>query len=467
MGGKTMNVRTAQLIRRGAAAAVIALVLLGTGCLEQRVVWSPDGSRAAVIGDNGLYLADADGRISGTLVADVHLAIWLTDSRQLLLARERKVSKWDEVAPLLGDYRAVVETKARDIAEHSSGDTWSKQVEASKISGSLLKLCLRDRFPEAMHARLSADDASKLESENVEIDEIVRAHTEGTGVVVDGVRYSGYGKIQDLRLSPDGDAVVFAEDSVAEKEGGRLQVFKLRDNDAPRDIGHNPNAFPDWSPDGRSVLYVEGASKDAPNELVLGAVARLQVFDEHGDFAIAGKPDYLAGMMFNAMTHVRCLRDGRIIFNAVEMTLPMAAADYGGDQREQLFALDLSRQATLTRLIPRKHETDLPQMLSFFEVSPDQKELLIGGQGGEVVVLELASGDINKVQDGDRLHFKGLPAWRRAGEFTYVKRMEGSGDKKPRRQAEIVLHRGGEKDIVWSESWSNEALEDIAKNDSR
>src|SRR3954466_13735983 len=82
---------------------VLCLVVAGMlGCdPEQVVVWSPDGSRAAVIGGDGLHVADSSGKLSGVLVKDVRKAAWFSDSIHVVLAREVKVSNWKEACKYL------------------------------------------------------------------------------------------------------------------------------------------------------------------------------------------------------------------------------------------------------------------------------------------------------------------------------------------------------------------------------
>src|SRR5581483_5458692 len=123
-------------------------------------------------------------------------------------------------------------------------------------------------------------------------------------------------------------------------------------------------------------------------------------------------------------------------------------------------------QPTLIRLIPRRYELDAPQALSFFEVGPDEKQVLFGGMKGEVAVLTLATGAIENVQEGAENNFAGLPTWRRSGEFTYVKRGAADKGQKTSRPAEIVLRRG-DKETVLSQSWSDVILESVAKHVSK
>src|SRR5271157_4687319 len=77
--------------------AVSGLLLLTSGCGVQRVVWSPDGTRAAVMGEQGLYFSDAEGKLSGLLVSNVEMAEWFPDSHKLALVRGDKTQSWADL----------------------------------------------------------------------------------------------------------------------------------------------------------------------------------------------------------------------------------------------------------------------------------------------------------------------------------------------------------------------------------
>lgn len=461
-----MNTKCRSVCSRGELLAAVLLLALCGGCLEKRFVWAPDGSRAAVIGDGGLYLCDAEGHLSGLLAPQVYAVAWFNDSRRLVLARTRETSDWDTIAPTLGSERAGIEARADALwTDLAAGKPWGIVTLDLHGGKGLVQVCLRHRHGDGVRAKLDPAEWKALTDTSVELSEVVVARTENGKVEVESIRDTGYGKIQDLRVSPTGDAVMVTRDMVSSDDVETL-VLSLRSEGPAVRIAARTAAFPDWAVDGRSVLYVEASAGAADDALELGVLTKRSVLDNEGRVAVAERPDYLAGLMFNRLTHVRCLRDGRILFNAVEISLPLAAADYGGDQREQLFALDVTRQSTLVRLIPRKHELDIPQMLGFFEVSPDERQIVIEGVKGEICILTLATGEVKQVQDRAEENYQGLPAWRGPGEFTYVRRSERKEGQKPARPAEVVLRRG-DKETVLSQSWADDVLASIAKNYSK
>jgi hypothetical protein len=184
-----------------------------------------------------------------------------------------------------------------------------------------------------------------------------------------------------------------------------------------------------------------------------------EVRDTEGKIRFQAEQKYLAGWIFSEGSRVRCLRDGRILFNAAEISLPISAKDYG-EQREQLFAIDPARQATLVRVIPRKAEGKISRWLSFFEVSPDERQVVVGDFHGHVTLLTLATGEAEEIQAGDAATISCFPVWRGAGEISYTRRIEANDGKDPVRPVEIVL-RKGETQKTLSTSWPDALLNEL------
>ena len=252
-----------------------------------------------------------------------------------------------------------------------------------------------------------------------------------------------------------------------------LLVAPCDGSTAPAVVSKRAAAYPDWSPDGRVLVYFEAAGTSAgDDDLRLGTLVRQEVVNAAGVLEPGEEPDpdYLAGGMFSSHARVRCLQDGRVLFNAAEFDLPFASEDLGG-RREQLFAVDPAWQPVLVRLITRKGEEELPRQLSFFEVSPDERQVLFGTPEGDVHVLTLATGLVGEVQSAAQVRevqsadvtipeqMQGAPVWREAGQFTYVKRPSANKG----RPAEVVLWNG-EQEVVLSEEWSSEFIARLVRH---
>lgn len=455
-----------KFVRRGWwCALAIGLLLCSAGCLEKRIFWSPDATRAVVIGDTGLYLCDADGKISGLLVPSAKQVAWFQDSKRLALTRLREVNDWATIAPSLRDGRAAIEAEADELARDVvARGKWSLLLRGSDDRKKLVEICARDRHGAELKAHLSADEWNGLAQTTVFVTDVLTATVDADTVKLGPVLHTHFGDITELRLDRNDRALAWTQAMVSNKDYGELMVRSLTEQAQAVVVAQHVAGYPDWDREGRSVVYVEATVEEGKSNeevIVLGVVTRRRVLNDAGQVAVAEKPERLAGVLFGPLTHVRCLNDGRILFNAVEMSLPVAAADYGGEQREQLYALDPERHATVVRLTPRSHETDLPAELGFFEVSPDQSQVVFGGAENAVSVLTLATGEVAKIQSASgKDTYKGLPAWRRPGELTYVRRSEPKPGAGPARLVDIVL-RTGEKERVLSQTWPDAVVADV------
>ncbi len=357
------------------AAFGLAALLVG-GCYEKRIQWAPDGQRAAILTSEGLFLSDANGRLSQMLLPEVNAVAWLSDSQRLAVA--------------------------------------------------------------------ISDDSN--------VGRLAIARIDGEGLTLGRPLYSD-STVVDIRIAPGDAHIAFTVES--RRDVANLLVAPCDGSAPPTVVSQRAAVYPDWSPDGRALVYFEATETSRrEEELRLGALVRQGVVNVNGVVELAERPVYLAGVLFSVYARVRCLKDGRVLFNAAEFDLPFASKDVGG-RHEQLFAVDPTRQPTLVRLITRKGEEELPRHLSFFEVSPDERQVLFGTLEGDVHVLTLATGQVKKVQSATTKteEMQGAPVWRRAGQFTYVKRLSTENG----RPAEVVLWNDGQE-IVLSEDWPSEFI---------
>ena len=63
----------------------------------------------------------------------------------------------------------------------------------------------------------------------------------------------------------------------------------------------------------------------------------------------------------------------------------------------QLFAIETARQPTLIRIMTREAEAKLRQAFWFYEVSPDESQVLFGTFDGDVYLLTLATGEMKEI----------------------------------------------------------------------
>ena len=152
-----------------------------------------------------------------------------------------------------------------------------------------------------------------------------------------------------------------------------------------------------------------------------------------------------------------------MLFSSAEVHLPLVVGE-AATQRELLYLLDASRQGGLVRLIPQERREELPRHLSFFEVSPDESQVLFGTLEGDVHVLSLGTGEVEAVQSarGERPEeMQTAPVWRGPGEFSYLKRLPAESAE-GRSRPVVALWRNGQE-VLLSDGWSDDFLADLVR----
>jgi dipeptidyl aminopeptidase/acylaminoacyl peptidase len=454
-------------VRKTAVVPAALLLALLSGCLEQHLVWSPNGQRAAVIAKDGLHLCDPDGNLTPLLLPDVDMVAWFSDSQRLAVARVRKAGDWASVARAAGSERAsAIAVEAEGIwSKLEAGEQWGAVMKPEGMKKGIqpLLIFLRDHHREALRAKLTPGDWDGLMSSQAEVADLLVVRIDGDQIRPGTVLHEGLEKIEDLRVSPGNRAIAFTTDLTPDNDDECRLLLTLADAVGTETVAERTAAYPDWTPDARSLVYAQAAEGGKKDDLRLATLVRREVLDDRGQIKLQEKPDELAGMVFSR-TRVRCLRDGRIVFNAVEFSLPVATKDVDAE-REKLFFLDPLRQTTLGRLVPRGEEANLPKNLTFFEPSPDEKQILVGGFEGEVSVLTLATGDVAVWQKTGDYGLRAAPVWRSSDEITYARRNPAENGKPPVRKAEIVLRKSGsgkgDQETVLSKGWSDEMLASV------
>jgi hypothetical protein len=260
--------------------------------------------------------------------------------------------------------------------------------------------------------------------------------------------------IRSVRLSPDADHVAFVVG--AEDDGGTsLFVAPTDGSSAPRLVERQVGAFPDWSADGQYLAYARASmphplmDKDA---MGLGAIAWRRVRTPDGTLLKEfSETEDLAGVLYYETMRVRCLRDGRILFLAQDVQLPCAAGDM--PQHFTLFEVSPGQRPTVARAITRQADEEISDTMGFFEVSPDDKRIVLPGDKGEIVMYDLGTGKVTQVSTAKDFEEKVrmVPVWRSNRELCFVV----PGDE-PRRMEVVLWHKGTTRMI--SKDWPESAV---------
>jgi hypothetical protein len=497
-GGMMANRRLWLLLALGAAV----------GCEpERRILWAPDGSKALVISKKGLYLCDAEGRLSKKIADNATpVAAWYPDSKRFLIERTQVVKTWRELTLYLTDAEQKQSTTCAKIIldeiarkpDTRPDDLFDTPFESrftpdATVDPEVIWLYLLEFHADTMRRFLSRRESpTTFEQERAsakkELYLIERYACDGSGAVCQERMLRTPSPIFHIAVAPTGRTVAYV--------AARIRFLDLKEADLlvvpgegaapPKRVATRVSLSADWTPDGRSLVYGR-ASVPKPNGkdkdmLRLGAIARRQVCGEDGS-PLRAKPrtepsadpsapesnkdedgfppaEDLAGLIFFEKMQVLCLRDGRILFTAGEVTLPATTNDL--PERLSLFTIAPGQSPTVQRLLPRAVETRWQGRIDPTELalSPNQKRLAACGEHGNVAVLALDTGKETTVLEGawkknDR---RIMPAWRSDNELCVVV-PAGSKLGSPKRP-EAVLWTEKETKIL-SRDWPQEVVEGL------
>lgn len=430
-------------------AVSLVLVLLGmAGCIpEKRVSWAPDGQKAAVLGgDGGLYLCDENGVLSARLAGGVRRVAWFPDSRRLALVQARKMTAWADLAPVL-DPDTLQRIGAVGGALHAemqayTGDWDEFPARALKdvggaIAGAAL-LYVRDRHPDTLSAKLGPEKWAELKNLGIDVYALRVARLDSGTLTLGAPLIRGILEPGAPRVSPQSTAIAYVTPSAEDDDTRVLQVVPADGSAAPRPVASPVALFTDWSADGRDLVYA-AAGDGGPvysDKLRLGVIARRPVCEADGALreAFESQED-LAGIIFQNELRVRCLRDGRVVFAALQVQLPCTTADM--PDRAGLFVIDPGRTPGVARLVPRQAAASLPSAVNLFELSPDEQHICVPGADGQIAVLTVATGEIQTLLPGsDAEDLATQPSWRSDTELCFALRGSATGDHA---RSEIVL----------------------------
>jgi hypothetical protein len=457
------------------AVVCVCVILAGSGCYPERIVWSPDGQRALVATKDHLYLCDPNGKLTDLGTNAPACMAWLADSKRYVAAMQDKLTAWKDIEPLLsGEDKDRLLRLAEEMREEILK---SQNVELDKLKSvqnkdsddiSAAKIYLRDRRPEGLAAKLGPAwkefESASRDCAVICVYEISNAAASQPARVL----AKSLNSVVSICVPSHGKAVAWSA-ARPKQQGIRaadLFVVPTDGKTEPRAVAALCSWYFDWSADGRRVVYqaVAGGA-NADDEPRPGAIQQRQVCAADG--ALLKEPgavENLAGVLFGSMTRVRCAKDGRILFASTELELPIAVNDL--PPKGNLFAVDPLRQATITRLLTRSAQAQAPDLMDFFSVSPDGKMVCIPGGDGGAAVVELATGNVEtivgKPKEGSpeqKLHT--VPVWRATGELCLMV-PPGHPLGSPKR-AEIILWTAPGKARLLSKDWPDEVIKGLSE----
>jgi hypothetical protein len=423
----------------------IAAALVLSGCVATRYVWSPDGKWMTVIGEDGLQLADADGHLFTKAIPDVTVAAWFADSKRLLVDRQISVKLWSEMTKYLTPQQTQDAIEAGQFvhaaamaykwnsADPKDMENFLDSVRAQcadrqplgrnidEMGGEIL-LYLRDHFDAELKQKLPPQEWADLQQGGATVQSVDAYNVDANGLTpAQHLMYSLRG-IRELRLSPTSAAAIVVTES-EHKNACDLWVASTEGSTPAVKLSDLSSWYPDWSPDGRDVIFMRAAQPDG-GDAGLGSLSRVRVTGDDGKLLTKpGDAEDMVGLLFHELGRVRCAKDGPIIFATVELHLPTTTNDM--PQRPQLFSFTPGVTPMVTRVLPKLAFDSIGDGAHYFELSPDGTHASIPDSSGTVSIVDLHTGAVDQIQpkpvlSQGKTKLITVPEWRSNDELTLM-----------------------------------------------
>jgi hypothetical protein len=405
--------------------ALVAIV----GCIpEKRIVWSPDGQHAAVCAHNGLYIVDADGKVLPHRLDGQSLrCAWFPDGARLAVALAVKCADWDKLARDLDKQTVIkVENAADAVRERilaydgkwddfrvDPDDTLSPGEESAVLLYIIHQRAngLADKF---------GDRWDEIKRIDANLYRLMVVEVTKDKLVSGKILHTGLDEITQPKVASTGKLVAFIRVDANPKDAPPSLYVASVDGGSTRHVASFVSYDYDWSADGRGLALIRANATDFKENagIVLGSLTTVHVADEKDVlFAQPAELKDRVGLLFNMLSGVRWLADERILFAAVEVTLPATTRDM--PQRWTLFSLDLRAPACASRVIGRDFNEPIDTGHLLFEVSPDRTRVVLPGVNGRWILHDLRDGSSKLVVDEKDIDGKSpfLPSWRNNDEL--------------------------------------------------
>lgn len=447
---------------------VMGTCLILFGCHPKVINWSPDGQWAAYCNDVGLFFVDGEGKISDKMLDQVFRAEWFSDGKRLAIEQWAELKSWKQIESTVSqEYREKYVKYANSLLSVKDKQDWqekTKMLQDLKLLDDSQLRAVQIYIRDMASSDFPKDVIKSWPNHSFEFYyHYLRTGTwDGKNFTVGEPLWESPERIWDMRISPKGRVVAFTSASPGDFEEGTVSSLWAADVETKKVglLDKNTALYPDWNAAGTTLFYVRSIGKESTDN-PLGTLLKRQICDSDGAMLdVFSNPESLAGLVANEFTKVRCLKDGRIIFSSMEVTLPVIGKDI--PEQKQLFVLNPKQQSAITRLIPRSAQSQTHGYnRDFFEISPDEAIISIPDDDGRVAALSMATGDFTVLQAEGTDEIKTVPVWRYPNELCYIDEING-GLTGNRKYKQLVLRQVA-PDGTWTEprpiskSWSKEA----------
>lgn len=424
---------------------LFAAILL-SGCNPQeRVWWSPDGTRAAVIVNQQLLLTDADGKVLEKLPEEplVQAATWTPDQSALFVNRVRAVQNWSDTKAQLPA------TEAQRIEELATAmpDLIRTAIAIGKDADSIHQLLGRvlPGSPELIHnAFLLAEREStqpvnealtkaptviaslqkrKPEEKRFAFYELISIRLKDNSALgTQRVLLTSVHQLGAPKVSPRFPVMVYPK-RIGQ---GDIVSLVLRSLDGTSERVITTDALPtfDWTPNGNSIACMVSL---VGNDGLVSQVQRIDLLDETGQWfpEDSSFPSQdLAAAVVPFKPRLDVLPNGTVLFASQPAQLPLS--DPNPQQPPNLYLVSMKGGEIRPVPVP---EGGLPTNLGFFSVSPDgQSVAVVESDTDAVAVVDVYSGRLTLISEPHpNWKCRTLPSWRTSNALTYASLDPASG----------------------------------------
>lgn len=419
----------------------LTLPLLAACTVEQRLSWSPDGNKLAVIGADGVRVSVDGGLHLGEPVEpNAKLLNWSADSKKLIVVSESPCETWEEAEKQLSKdtVEAIKECASKLIAEldKSNGDfaacsaALKNNFDATHLNAALFYLYATQ--PDKM--RKYAGKEAQLLQLGLSLS-TVKSYEVEKGIKLKEALFTTDRTFESAMVSPSTEYAFFIA-------GGNKELLTVELKDVKKSwksFGHGYEKYPDWDLN-TDVIYALRSFPDSGKGKPTGELVSIDIKKAPKD-AVKHLSD-----VYHSYDKVQATVDGNILFVAIRAgSLPVG-------KFSNLFSYNLT-----SGKLKKVHATSSGSRLDSFEVSPDGNSVSIPGKNNSLEILSLQNGKRSVVspavaeEDDDDDTF--APVWRNNQELCYNRRQAGSQKSAV---ALYSLQTKTSKDI--SSQWPSEAV---------
>lgn len=421
------------------------------GCLEDgRVSWTSDGKQLAVCAADGLRLADSHGSLGKPQLKYPLFIDWIPSSNKLLVVTADDGMTWNEMQAVLPNAEkeeilSVAQTlKSELLAANGDFERCMKRLSEKHINGDYAREAIL-----ALQATSDAELAAALGKQWKSLEKIpgkvssVQSFTVENGALGSAdVLYRTSKDIETVRSDWTGDHLAIVDQAATRR-------LLVTDKQGSTVIARRVGEFPDFSADGKVLWFARSASTKDETD---GRLCRVDL--KGGKSATV---EDVTELRFDERARVRCLPDGGVLFSNIEK---------GKDNKKRAeLLMQWKAGAKEATVVARRKRGDSAAMC-VFELSPDKKQVLVPGPAGALDVLQLATGKVTAVTNGDKSGYSSFaPCWKGNEQVCFTIAADQKDSKVERRVAYWSACDGKIRSL--SETWPEPAIAGLLTSNNK